>query len=322
MTADTMLFEGSTSYPPNDEDVKEVYAQFGLTYYFCEVLHRGLCNLYLLAKIPEVGLTSPRAEELLKEAWSLTLGLLVAKLEVHLPAHLYAGLAAAVIRRNFVAHHFWYERIHLMATKSGPDQATQELSEAREEFKRLDAEVEMLSKNLLTKLPICPDDLARHLADGLSLIRKGIAPEPLIAQRPPRRHETINEVYLCRPHGSLVFVADDQTLWQLCEVGLGWTAFSEVGRDWVVAEQFIGLLPAVVSSRPSIQAHWNYDIPFGRGATLVLRSGMTPNAPHWQVKRRPPRRDPQLPEKATSTSRTLPEPPSAATPAAAGPGSK
>jgi hypothetical protein len=37
---------------PDSEDIKEVYARFGLAYYYAEVLHRGLCNLYLLSQLP------------------------------------------------------------------------------------------------------------------------------------------------------------------------------------------------------------------------------------------------------------------------------
>jgi hypothetical protein len=59
-------------------DVKEIYARYGLAYYHAEVLHRGLCNLYALSRIlEEGGITGPRLEEHLTEAYSSTLGRIV-----------------------------------------------------------------------------------------------------------------------------------------------------------------------------------------------------------------------------------------------------
>lgn len=55
---------------PTSEEVKELYARFGLAYYLAEVLHRGLCNLYCLSQLPEVGpVTRPRVEEHLRTAF-------------------------------------------------------------------------------------------------------------------------------------------------------------------------------------------------------------------------------------------------------------
>ncbi len=32
------------------DEVKEVYATFGLAYYYAELLHRGLCELYCVSR--------------------------------------------------------------------------------------------------------------------------------------------------------------------------------------------------------------------------------------------------------------------------------
>jgi hypothetical protein len=40
---------------PTSDDLKEVYARFGLAYYLAEALHRGLCNLYTASRMPPSG---------------------------------------------------------------------------------------------------------------------------------------------------------------------------------------------------------------------------------------------------------------------------
>ena len=53
-------------------------------------------------------------EEKLSFALSLTLGSLAEGIKDIVPEELYSDLDAAVRQRNFIAHHFWFERAHLM----------------------------------------------------------------------------------------------------------------------------------------------------------------------------------------------------------------
>jgi hypothetical protein len=57
------------------DEVKEVYARFGLAYYMAEVVHRGLCNLCCASRTPKDGpIIGPRVEEHLRTAFETTLG--------------------------------------------------------------------------------------------------------------------------------------------------------------------------------------------------------------------------------------------------------
>ena len=77
---------------PNDDLIRELYARFGLAYYQSECLHRGLCTILACSELPSRDLvTRPRVEELLAQAFSLTLGDVVAKVEAVLPAELSGG---------------------------------------------------------------------------------------------------------------------------------------------------------------------------------------------------------------------------------------
>jgi hypothetical protein len=89
-----------------EEEVKEVYARFGLAYYFSEVLHRGLCNAYALAPFEsEEDVNRLRIEERLDLAWSTTLGQIAQHMEeTGLPEDLIDRLGKAVDKRNSLAH--------------------------------------------------------------------------------------------------------------------------------------------------------------------------------------------------------------------------
>lgn len=114
---------------PDGDKVRELFARFGRAYYYAEVLHRGLCNLYSLSRIPERGpVTRLRLEEHLRDAFKLTLGQLVRSLEASLSSVLVQQLDDAIERRNFLAHHFWYERVHLMSSADGVEKPTGKLT--------------------------------------------------------------------------------------------------------------------------------------------------------------------------------------------------
>lgn len=100
---------------PDDDLIREVYARFGLAYYESECLHRGLCIVLAWTGLPSRDpVTRPRVEGRLAQAFSLTLGDVAAKLEGALPSELADEIRTAVATRNFLAHHFWFERAHLM----------------------------------------------------------------------------------------------------------------------------------------------------------------------------------------------------------------
>lgn len=65
----------STDQDQTEELIKEVYTTFGLAYYFSEVIHRGLCNIYAFASFgSREDITIPRVDEKLSLVYSLTLG--------------------------------------------------------------------------------------------------------------------------------------------------------------------------------------------------------------------------------------------------------
>jgi hypothetical protein len=256
-------FDRSGGSSPTSEDIKEVYARFGLAYYQAEVLHRGLCNLYAAFQVPSTGpIIQPRIEEHLRTAFESTLGQLISKLKASLPATLIPSLERAAARRNFLAHYFWFERAPLFANSPGITSMINELSADTDLFTSLDAEIERLIEPSNARFGITPD----YLREVSAQIALGEPFEPVNQQRKPKKEETIIAVFnvpTTSNRSSLVFQSDDGVLWQLCDVGLGWTTYETVDPSWLRAEAFACLLPAKVNPRPPVSAPWTFKLRFG-----------------------------------------------------------
>jgi hypothetical protein len=161
---------------PDYELRRDLFARFGLAYYNSECLHRELCIVSACSELPPPALiTKPRVEELLSRAFSLTLGEVILKLEGVLPHELWKNAVAALDRRNFLAHHFWFERVHLMFNVRDTRKLIAELDDDIELFDKLDACVSEYSRSLLEGLGVTAD----MQADCLNRVIAGEDDEPL-----------------------------------------------------------------------------------------------------------------------------------------------
>jgi len=255
---------------PTSDEVKDVYARFGLAYYCAEVLHRDLCNLYCLSQIPtDVPITRPRVEEHLRTAFETTLGQLLLKLQPILSQALITKLEIAVERRNFLAHRFWFERVHLMTRLRGIETMVKELSDDADLFSLVDAQIEDLTEPLLLRF-VTPELLLAKLHE----IQSGKVMDPINPQRKPKKEETIVAVFdiPTRPGLTLlIFQTQDGALWQLCDIGLGWTTYDKIDPSWPAAKKFDGLLPAKINPRPIVRSPWTFEIQFGPKVKLSVR---------------------------------------------------
>ena len=270
----------------SSDEIKEIYAHFGLAYYHSEVLHRGLCNLYALSQIPsEGGMTRPRMEEHLSEAFSSTLGRIFNLVLPTLPGNIVDTFKSAIDQRNFLAHHFWFERIHLTTTSEGIDGLIRELSNYSKAFLELDTEIEKLTKQYHERLGL-PDEV---FEESLKAVMRGEDIEPLLKQRRLRKEEEIVGVYevpIQRGGSSLVFKTKDGYLWQLCDAGLGWTFYDQVAADWNPLESVQKMLPTRIDPRPKIHKPWHYEISLKQDFILFVRPGPTPQIFRWGIKKK------------------------------------
>lgn len=272
---------------PHADELREVFARFGRAYYYAEVLSRGLLALCALYQLPKVGpITRPRVEELLSEAFKLTMGQAVKGVCSRFPPEIAKQLNEAVEKRNFLAHHFWYERAHLMTSKEGVREMINELEDLATLFQCMDAKVDCVLRELLTTIG-CTEAM---IAQGISEVMAGQPIDPLPKARRPSREVVVIGVFQAPSLTSpgkhvLVFQTQDGSVWQLCDAGLGWSAYQNIDAGWKRVEKFADVLPARVNPRPPLRGPWHYNIDFGKRATLEVRPGMRPGEVIYALKR-------------------------------------
>ena len=258
---------------PRGELIKEAYARFGLAYYYSECLHKALCLIYALASFQESkDITSPRMEEMLAYAFSMTLGQLKDEIKELVPEELFSQLIEGIEKRNFLAHHFWFERIHLMSSTIGLIQVIHELDEYSSLFQRLDVLASSYLESHRKKVGLTDDILQICLEEVIS----GKPWEPFPQKRKLKKQERIVRVWECKVANmgkSLIFETADGELWQLCDVGLGWTYYDQVEPDWQENKTIAQYLPVNINPRPKDSKPWHYEFKLSKIATFWVRPG-------------------------------------------------
>lgn len=281
---------------PDDDLIREVYARFGLAYYQSECLHRGLCFVLAYTGLPSRDMiTRPRVEERLARAFSLTLGDVAAKLEDVLPedvlpSELAADIRTAVATRNFLAHHFWFERAHLMFAVDDVRNLIAELDGYAQMFGQLDARVSEWSDPMRERLGLTDEILEA----GLEQILAGEPDDPLpdkqavreLERKLSRKQRLIRVWQFSLENGArpLIFELADGSLWQPCDVGLGWTRFREIGAGWTEHPAIKPYLPAEILLRPQHIGPWDYEFTLSKGAVLWVKPGRQKATFRWGVR--------------------------------------
>ncbi|MDP2983710.1 MAG: hypothetical protein Q8O92_10325 [Candidatus Latescibacter sp.] len=224
------------------------------------------------------------------QTFSLTLGDVATKLEGVLPAELNAELQEAVEARNFLAHHFWFERAHLMFCVENVQQLISELDGYTELFDQLDTHVSEWSEPKYRELGLTVE----VLQDGLRRILAGESQEPLPDRQSVRKLEKklsrrqclirVWEFTLADGLKPLIFELADGSLWQLSDVGLGWTRFRETGPGWTEHPTIKPHLPADILPRPKLTAPWDYEFTLANGAVFWVKPGRHKQTFRWGVR--------------------------------------
>lgn len=175
-----------------EELIKEVFANFGSAYYHSEVLHKGLCNVYVLMTFEKItDITRLRIEEKFVRAFSLTLGQIIEETKNLLPNELQNRLKVALNKRNYLAHQFWFERSHLMYNEEGLLEMRQELLELSYLFSQLDEDITESLKPKREAFGIADEIIEK----SLSRLLAGEVEEPLISQRSPKKQERVVRIW-------------------------------------------------------------------------------------------------------------------------------
>ncbi len=279
------------SNQPIDDLLREMYARFGLAYYHSEVLHRGLCIILAMSNLPRMDLvTRPRVEERLAHAFSLTLGDVISELVGKIPIEYSARLEKARDTRNFLAHHFWFDRAYLMFRTDHIRQLIDELDGYTQLFNRLDEETSQWFRGRQQDLGLT-DDI---LQDCMTRILSGQGGEPLPGKeivrdqekKLKRKQRLIRVWEFSLPVGGkpLIFEMEDGNLWQLCDIGLSWTRFQKPEPHWVEHPAVKPYLPADIIPRPKDAKPWEYAFRLRNGAILWVKPGKHERTFQWGVR--------------------------------------
>jgi hypothetical protein len=270
---------------PDSELMREMYAEFGVTYSCSEDLCRGLATFYGLMSIKNVDdMTRPRIEEKLVEAYSLTLGQVIDRVKPLVPPDLQTRLGEALEKRNYIAHHFWYDRVYQMFSQEGLIDIINELRKYRQLFSELDGEIWGLFTQRRLELGLTDDVLETYMQRGIvGEIEDDFPFRSPLTKKAIRVVRAYN-VFLENGTIAQVFETDDGRFLQFCDVGLGWSNFTKVEANWKVNERLQQYLPATVSPRPEILSPWNYEFPLPKRAVLWVRREKTENHFKWGIR--------------------------------------
>ena len=254
-----------------------VYAAFGETYFQAEILHRGVASLAAISKFStKKAITRLSYEQELSRAFDTTLGNIVKEIEGVISEEDYRLVEAAVVRRNYLAHHFCWDRCPDMFTKEGLNQVLLDLKQWHEEIRVADEAVSRRLDQLSRETVGLTDEL---LAVQMKKELAGEHMEPLHCQRQAKKNETIVRIFRGRKESGkfkMIPVAGDGTHWQPGDRGLTWSDTIEVGEGWVPIEEVNRFLPAKIQSRPGESGPWSYAFQLKDGARLVFQPSSNP----------------------------------------------
>lgn len=129
---------------PLDEQVKEIYANFGLAIYHAQCLEHALVNaLVFIDLIPNQRESMNSSEEwaarvdsFMDSKFELTLGKMIRALAAvtSVGSQLHQQLAEALAKRNWLVHHYFRERSEAFLTTYGRASMLADLIECQEVF--------------------------------------------------------------------------------------------------------------------------------------------------------------------------------------------
>ena len=225
--------------------------------------------------------TRERYEEKLSYAFTLTIGKIFEKVKNIIPEGMRPKVEEAIKKRNFLAHHFWYEKSHLMFSIENIQQLIEDLNDYATLFNEIDEILVKMFEPYVNKFDT-EFGINEEIQKSLEKIKDGVPPEPLMKKRKLRKKEKIINVYIAPPNNTLVFQADDSALLLLCDIGLGWSNLNKPESNWTINEKIQKYLPIEINPRPKIIEPWNYDFKLKHDKILHIKKEN--NIIHYGIK--------------------------------------
>jgi hypothetical protein len=255
---------------PESEQIREVYAQFGLAIYSAQCLERELAMLLAASGTPEY-FTAWDYDDRLAGNFDATFGALVKMFaEKAGPSDqpLLAELEKAVGDRNELVHGYFWNRSVEFASTDGRGQMLDELAALVKSFDTLDAKVSALVHDLMQKRGVTEHVVQAQFEKLMSGISAPHDPQKLqkLVVITAACEWKVGETVKC----GILFVSDAGNL-VLGERGLCLGPQEIPSEHLRPKAEFAKALPATVNPKPKKADRWNYVIPLAKGYDLRVR---------------------------------------------------
>ena len=157
--------------------VREVYAQYGLSSYLGQVMEKGVVNLLTLhANVESSSPTQQSFDAFFERFAKYTLGRLIVAVERAFPAEVetIAALRRALPIRNSLAHDFFWDRATQLMSISGREAMLAEVISMHEVFQEADLLVSALVRRVAEGGGISPELFAANLAEAMDELRQQV----------------------------------------------------------------------------------------------------------------------------------------------------
>ena len=162
------------------EQIREVYAHFGLAIYCAQVLEHGLVNALVAFSLissnrhnySSAADWAKAVDSFMDKRFEYPIGQLITTFRktTPVPDDLESILLAAQKRRNFLVHNYFRERATEMVSASGRDAMIEELQDYRETLSLADAKLESFVAPMFQKYGITEEMVGKTLDQ---LLKKG-----------------------------------------------------------------------------------------------------------------------------------------------------
>src|SRR5262245_57635760 len=171
----------------DEQERKEVFAWFGAASYYaqCVEVELWIGRLFLVRE------DDPWPEE---QKWqrieneALTMGGLLRRgeEEIGLENTELEALQACVEKRNWLSHHYWEQRSHLLASSEGCHQAVDELRELCEIFKRCDEVACRVSARIRARVGISESLVQKLQSEYVQRLQSGESHDAILKDQEER----------------------------------------------------------------------------------------------------------------------------------------
>jgi hypothetical protein len=249
------------------EQIREVYAMYGLAMYHAQCLERGLAMA--IAVLNSERLTTWDYDARLAENFESTFGQLVVRLEEMAGdkhRQLVAKLSSAVEGRNKLTLNYFWEKAVAFSSVEGRNEMLRELSSIGDQFVSLDGELSELTAGFVNE-EVMQTYLEKLLSGAEAPHDPKRVPNPtvLVAAYEWRVGNTGDVKH------KLVLASDKGKYLLLGEKGLCFGPESIPAGELFVKVNFTNALPAKVNPRSRKATEWNYAIPLANGYELRVR---------------------------------------------------